>query len=229
MYQIQDLEDHKYQAILVGPEMCLEHEGFHQLLKSPEFTKPLVGIVIDEAHCITQWGGEFRMTYDRLADLRSYIPMDIPFLATSATLAPAAVHQVQAKLQINPRKSYFINLGNDRPNITPSVVKIKSKQDYPALLQLVASGISTHEELVKTIIFTNSIQQTHEIVRFLRQNLSNDCSSYIRNYHALRSTCSKRRVMEAFHTGNIKILVATEAAGMACMVLLHAISLLLNI
>jgi len=185
MYQIQDLEDHKYQAILVGPEMCLKHEGFRQLLKSPEFTKPLVGIVIDEAHCITQWGGEFRMTYDRLADLRSYIPMDIPFLATSATLTPAAVHQVQAKLQINPRKSYFINLGNDCPNITPSVVKIKSKQDYPALLQLVASGISTHEELVKTIIFTNSIQQTHEIVRFLRQNLSNDCSSYIRNYHAL--------------------------------------------
>lgn len=104
--------------------MCLEHEGFRQLLKSPGFTKPLVSIVIDEAHCITQWGGEFRMTYDKLADLRSYIPMDIPFLATSAMLAPAAVQQVQAKLQINPQRSYFINLGNDCPNITPSVVKM---------------------------------------------------------------------------------------------------------
>ena len=229
MYWIQELEDHWYQAILVGPEMCLEHEGFRQLLKSPGFTKPLVSIVIDEAHCITQWGGEFRMTYDKLADLRSYIPMDIPFLATSAMLAPAAVQQVQAKLQINPQRSYIINLGNDCPNITPSVVKMKIKQDYPALLPLVALGISSHKDLAKTIIFTNSIQQTHEIVQFLQQNLSDDCRPYVRNYHALQSTCSKHRVMEAFHTGNVKILVATEAAGMVCTTLLHVISSLSNI
>lgn len=163
--------EHAYQVILVSPEMCLEHDGFWQLLKLPDFTGTLIGIIVDEAHCIMQWGGEFCTSYDKLANLRSYISVDIPFLATSATLAPTALQQVRENLQIHPTKSFFVNLGNDRPNITPSVTKIKSQRDYSSLLDLVATGVLGPSDLSKMIIFTNSIQKTHEICANTYQGL----------------------------------------------------------
>ncbi|KIM55128.1 hypothetical protein SCLCIDRAFT_17455 [Scleroderma citrinum Foug A] len=164
----QELMEHAYQAILVSPEMCLEHDGFRQLLKLPDFTGTLIGIIIDEAHCITQWGGEFRTSYDK------------------------------ENLQIHPTKSFFVNLGNDQPNITPSVTKIKSQRDYSSLLDLVATGVLGPSDLSKTIIFTNSIQKTHEILRFLRQHLPRTCGKHIANFHALRSTRAKQQAMKEF-------------------------------
>jgi len=70
--------------------MCLDHEGFHELLKAPDFSQDLVGIAVDKAHCISQWGGDFRPTYGKLGDICSYVPTSVPILATSATLAKAA-------------------------------------------------------------------------------------------------------------------------------------------
>ncbi|KIJ06460.1 hypothetical protein PAXINDRAFT_49347, partial [Paxillus involutus ATCC 200175] len=132
----------------------------------------------------------------------------------SATLAPAALQEVRQKLQINSLKSFFINLGNDRPNIAPRVVQMKNSSDYTALLDLVAKGIMGPEDLSKMIIFTNSIQKTLEIQRFLRQNLPISCYPYIDVFHALRSARSKKRSLERFQNSQTKILVATEAAGM---------------
>ncbi|KAF9231489.1 P-loop containing nucleoside triphosphate hydrolase protein, partial [Melanogaster broomeanus] len=210
----QDLKNHQYQAVLLGPEMCLQHEGFRELLKSPDFTKSLVGVVIDEAHCISQWGGDFRTAYSKLGELRSYVPPSIPILATSATLAPGALQEVRQKLQIDSLTSFFVNLGNDRPNITPYVLQMKNSSDYAALLDLVAKGVRSPEDLSKMIIFTNSIQKTLEIQRFLQQHLPISCWAYVDIFHALRSARSKKRSLEHLRTGQTKILVATEAAGM---------------
>ena len=194
--------------------MCLDHEGFRELLKAPDFSQDLVGIAVNEAHCISQWGGDFRPAYGKLGDIRSYVPTNIPILATSATLVPAAMQEVQQKLHIASVNTFFINLGNDRPNITPSVIKIKSARDYGALLSLIRPNISGPEELPKTIIFTNSIQKTLEILRFLRDNLPESCQPYLDIFHALRSTNSKTDTLEKFQQSHTKVLVATEAAGM---------------
>ncbi|KAH7921723.1 P-loop containing nucleoside triphosphate hydrolase protein, partial [Leucogyrophana mollusca] len=117
-------------------------------------------------------------------------------------------------LQIDASNSYLVNLGNDRPNITPSVIQIRSKKDYEALLNLIASGVMSPDDLVKTIIFTNLIPQTHEILRFLHQHMPITCTTYIQNFHALRSSCSKQRVLNDFVHSRVRILIATEAAGM---------------
>ncbi|KIJ10154.1 hypothetical protein PAXINDRAFT_86470, partial [Paxillus involutus ATCC 200175] len=212
----KDLEDHKYQAILLGPEMCLEHEGFHDLFKSSSFTKNLVALVIDEAHCISQWGGDFRTSYSKLGELRSYVPTTVPILATSTTLAPSTLEEVRDKLHINPKKSFFVNLGNDRPNITPSVIQMRNASDYGALLELIVEGVSSPEDLAKTIVFTNSIQKTLEIQRFLHSHLPICCYPYIDIFHAHRTARLKHRTLERFYRGHIKLLVATEAAGMVC-------------
>lgn len=60
--------------------------------------KNLAAIVIDEVHCILQWRGDFQTTYSKLGQLHSYVLTTISIFATSATLAPAALHKVQDKL-----------------------------------------------------------------------------------------------------------------------------------
>ena len=211
---VQDLQQRGYQAILIGPEMCLEHDGFRELLKSARFTVNLLAVVVDEAHCISQWGGDFRTTYSRLGDLRTFMPPEVPILATSATLAPAALKEIHRRLHINPTLSFFLNLGNDRPNITPSVYSMKNASDYPALLSFVTDGVVGPNDLTKMIIFTNNIQQTLEIQRFLRHHLPVACSSCVDIFHSLCSPRSKKRTLKRFRKSNVKVLVATKAAGM---------------
>ena len=194
--------------------MCLQHEGFRELMKSSDFCINLVGIVVDEAHCISQWGGDFRVAYGKLGDLRSYVPTNIPILATSATLAPAALKEVQDTLQINSSSMFFLNIGNDRPNITPSVIKMQNSSDYSALLSLIGRNVTGPTDLPKAIIFTNSIQRTLEILRFLEEHLPSTCSPYMDIFHALRGPDSKKEALKRFRNGQKRILIATEAAGM---------------
>ncbi|KAL4065140.1 P-loop containing nucleoside triphosphate hydrolase protein [Scleroderma citrinum] len=205
---------HKYQAILIGPEMCLEHKGFCEILKAPNFSQDLVGIVVDKAHCMSQWGGDFHPTYRKLGDLCSYMPTNIPILATSATLAPTAMQEVQQKLHMASANLLFLNLGNDRPNITPSVIKIKSASDYSTLLSLIRPDITGPEELPKTIIFTKSMQKTLETLRFLHDNLLDSCKPYLDIFHVLCNANSKMEVLDRFQQSHMKIFIATEVAGM---------------
>ena len=185
--------------------MCLQHEGFHELMKSSDFCNNLVGIVVDEAHCISQWGGDFRVAYGKLGDLRSYVPTNVPILATSATLAPATLKEVQHKLQIDSSNMFFLNLGNDRPNITPSVIEMQNSSDYSALLPLIGQDVAEPADLPKAIIFTNhSIPQTLEILRFLEEHLPSTCSPYMDIFHALCASSSKKEAMKRFRNGQKK-------------------------
>lgn len=194
--------------------MCLQHKGFRELMKSSDFCNKLVGIVVDEAHCISQWGGDFHVAYSKLGDLRSYVPTNVPILATSATLAPAALKEVQHKLQIDSSNMFFLNLGNDWPNITPSVIEMQNSSNYSALLPLIGQDVTGPTDLPKIIIFTNSIQRMLEILRFLEEHLPSTCSPYLDIFHAFRGPGSKKEALKCFRNGQKRILIATEAAGM---------------
>lgn len=193
--------------------MCLEHPQFRKWLTSRETTENVLAVIVDEAHCISQWGGDFRPPYALLDKLRSFMPPDVPILATSATLPPPALSDVCSKLNIDITKSFFLNLGNDRPNITTSVLKMKSSTDYDAIFDLLPQT-TTCDELPKTIIFANSVNETQVICRELRRRYPSDMYACFDYLHAHRTPKAKRRVMAKFRKGKIKILIATEAAGM---------------
>ncbi|KAJ7875583.1 P-loop containing nucleoside triphosphate hydrolase protein [Mycena olivaceomarginata] len=144
------------------------------------------------------------------------LPAGTPVLATSATLNAEALKDVCTGLNLDLDESFFLNLGNDRPNITPSVVHMKSSRDYGAVdAQLPdPATIHTPADMPKTMVFTNAIKKTQILCRHIRQLFPNLPRHSIDFLHAHRTAKAKRRIMKQFRKGKIKILVATEAAGM---------------
>ncbi|KDQ49212.1 hypothetical protein JAAARDRAFT_114965, partial [Jaapia argillacea MUCL 33604] len=129
----QKILQQKYQAILASPEMCLKHSAFREILNSKDFYDDIIGFVVDESHCISQWGGDFRPEYGELASLCAFVPAGKPILATSATLTPQALEEVQKSLLIDKDLSFHLNLGNDQSNVAYGVMYINGKSDYTAL------------------------------------------------------------------------------------------------
>ena len=194
--------------------MCLEDTRFSKLLRRPEFTRNVLSIVIDEAHCVSEWGENFRKAFGELGRLRSYVPATIPFLVTSATLPPHILDNVVQKLQVSKSCSVFINLGNDCPNTTHIVCCMRgAKSDLVALDFIVDEG-STGGPLIKTIVFFETRLLTYKGYKHLQRLLPLGLRSRITFLHSFRSTRSKRIVMNGFRSGAVDILCATEAAGM---------------
>lgn len=212
----QELEDRKHQALLTSPEMCLDHPPFRKWLTSTASNKDILAVIIDEAHCISQWGGDFRTSYSKLNKLRAFLPVGIPFLATSAMLPPAAIADICSNLQIKFSEAFFLNLGNRRSNITASVTVINSTKDFAGLHAALPDpqSVNSPDDLPKTIVFTNSVNLSPIICRDPRNHYGAQFASSIDYLHAHHTTQGKQRVMKRFNEGKIKILIATEAAGM---------------
>lgn len=181
-----------------------------------KFTDTICAVIIDEAHCISQWGGDFRKMYAFLEKLRALFPPNTPFLATSATLAPQPLREVRTKLAIDPEMSFYLNLGNDRPNIAMSVQQIEAADDYEALRPLLAQDVLTRDDFIKLMVFVNTRNATQTVCRHVRLFYPKHLRSCIDYLHAHRTARAKKRVMRRFRQGKIKVLIATEAAGMVC-------------
>jgi len=97
---------------------------FEQLFKNPLFTSRVISIIIDEAHCITEWG-EFRPEYKELGCLRYILPSTIPIMITSATLTQGSLTNAMQLLHMHTDKTTVICCSSDRANIKIGVRKIK--------------------------------------------------------------------------------------------------------
>ena len=194
----------------------MESDRFSKLLRSPRFTADIAAVVIDEAHCISQWGDGFRAKYAELSRLRALVPHGVPFLAASATMPPGVLFDIKQKLAFELKSTFFVNLGNDRPNITPLVVRTAGgPSDLAALDFVVREGLSGGS-LVKTVVFFGERDLAYEAHRHLRGLVPDNLKSRIGFMHALRGERSKSKVMKDFREGRIDVLCATEAAGMVC-------------
>ncbi|KAJ3497511.1 hypothetical protein NLJ89_g10341 [Agrocybe chaxingu] len=211
------LKEGQYQGVLALPEMCLKHAEFRAILTS-EFDD-ICAVIVDEAHCIAQWGGDFRTAYGELGKLRSFFPPHIPIHAASATLNPSALRVVRTQLGINADDSFHLNLGNDRPNVAYLAKQINLSEDYDALCPLLThfadpSEASTADDMVKTIVFVNTVQAAQTGARTVRSWFVPHLHKHIDYLYAYRTPHAKRRAMQRFRNGEIRILIATEAAGM---------------
>ncbi|KAI0702022.1 P-loop containing nucleoside triphosphate hydrolase protein [Cerioporus squamosus] len=210
----KELTAKEYRVLLTSPEMVLEHEQFSALVRSPDFMRDVLYLVIDEAHCVSQWGDKFRKMYAELCKMRSLLGLRKPFLLTSATLPPFMLKEVFLKLEFVDATTYFINLGNNRANIAPIVHRLKAAASSLPIIDFLVRGTPEGGKFPRAIVFFNKREQAQVASRHLKQKVSEAMASQINFLHAGRGQRARRRTMREFRDGTVNILCATEAAGM---------------
>ncbi len=155
-------------------------------------------IAIDEAHCISQWGYDFRPSYLNIAHIRELLP-DVPFLALTATATPEVADDIQDKLGFKEKNLFRKSFKRD--NLIYVVRHVEDKNHY--LLRIVKRVKGTG------VVYVRNRKKTQEIALFLRQNgISADY------YHAGIDPALKDAKQEQWKHDKIRIIVSTNAFGM---------------
>ncbi|TDL27180.1 P-loop containing nucleoside triphosphate hydrolase protein [Rickenella mellea] len=207
----KNIEKRMYRVLLTSPELALKNAEFRKMISNPSLSKHVGAVIINEAHCIQQWGGAngFRADWGEVGRLRALVPPSVPFLATTATATPEVQRQIRTSLQFGDDTTYFVNRGNDRHNITSEVHRITSTaSDYSDLNFIVDDALADDREMDKTMVFVDSIAATHKIAAHLRSRLPDLKRREIAVYHALRTGRAKKKVMQDFRRGKIRVLGA---------------------
>jgi len=155
-------------------------------------------IAVDEAHCIAQWGHDFRPSYLQIAGLRELFP-DVPVLAVTATATPPVIEEIQQQLRF--RKPLFFTMSFNRRNLTYLVRETENKPEYILKVHRSAGGSG--------IVYVRNRRKARETAEFLQHHgLEADY------YHAGLDPLVRSRRQEAWQRGEKPIMVATNAFGM---------------
>ncbi|HLS08603.1 ATP-dependent DNA helicase RecQ [Lentibacillus sp.] len=193
---LQQLE--QYKLIYLSPEI-LQHSDIIRRFKRIAIDL----FVIDEAHCISQWGHEFRPDYLRLGDVLKQLN-DPPVMALSATATQEVQRDIITSLNRSDVVSHIYPM--DRENITFTVKKVdddRQKQDI--LLKLLK------RYRVPTLIYFSSKQKTEDIAAFLSENLP---SHRIAFYHGGMDQLDRIAIQQQFMNDQLDIICCTSAFGM---------------
>lgn len=182
-----------YKFLYVSPER-LDTEIFQIKLRSMHVSL----ITVDESHCISQWGYDFRPAYLKIADIRQLLP-GIPVIALTATATPEVVSDIQQRLQF--RQENVFRMSFERKNLAYVVRHTEDKEsELLHILQRVdGSGI----------VYTRNRKKTKEISLFLNRN--HITATF---YHAGLNDETKDSRQKAWLKGEFRVMVATNAFGM---------------
>ncbi len=190
---LQEATHGDYRFIYLSPER-LETTVFREFL-------PALGIsliVVDEAHCVSQWGYDFRPPYLRIAHLREELA-GIPLIALTASATPLVQEDILRQLKM--KKAKVFRQGFARPNLSYSGFAADSKiNKITEILQNVPGA---------GIVYCSSRKQTKEIAGLLRLN-----NIHADHYHAGLPQEERARKQEAWLKGNTRVMVCTNAFGM---------------
>lgn len=197
--------------------MILSKKFLNNVIRKPELGKRVLSIVVDEAHVVSHWGSEFRKHYGTLGMLRALLPKGTPFVAMSATLPERVRKDVLARLQFNQKKYNYLNLGNDRTNVSLVVRAMHNAMNtYSDLDFLVPQDTRQPADVSKAFIYADSVSSGFDMVDHLDSLLPSALQGQglVRPYNAALSKECRDVLMELFKAGHIRILVCTDAAGM---------------
>lgn len=182
-----------YKFLYVSPER-LDTEIFQIKLRSMHVSL----ITVDESHCISQWGYDFRPAYLKIADIRQLLP-GVPIIALTATATPEVVSDIQQRLQF--RQENVFRMSFERKNLAYVVRHTEDKEsELLHILQRVdGSGI----------VYTRNRKKTKEISQFLNRN--HITATF---YHAGLNDETKDSRQKAWLKGEFRVMVATNAFGM---------------
>lgn len=184
--------------LYVSPER-VQNEGFAPWLKKQ---KNIRLFAVDEAHCISQWGSDFRQDYYKLKLLRQMRP-DVPILALTATATPPVLSDISVQLNLkNPSRHVY---GFYRPNL---FYQVESCDDDELKTEWVKQAIRQFPT-GRVLIYCGTRKKTVELVTDLKDEFKK-----LDYYHAGRNNDVRAKIQSKFEDGTTRILVATNAFGM---------------
>lgn len=182
-----------YKFLYVSPER-LATPIFLQKIKQATVCM----IAVDESHCISQWGYDFRPSYLRIADIREILP-DVPVLALTATATPEVVDDIQKQLLF--REPNLFQKSFQRSNLVYVVRTVENKDEH--LLKILNSVPGT------SVVYVRNRKKTKEVADFLNQN-----GISAENFHAGLKNETKDAKQGRWKSGETRVIVSTNAFGM---------------
>ena len=187
-----------YHFLYCSPER-LESEEFRKRLKD----LPIGLIAVDEAHCISQWGYDFRPSYLNIAAVRAILP-DVPVLALTATATPETIDDIQAKLGFKERN--VLRKSFHRENLTYVVRRTEKKAEQVAHILSKVPG--------SAIVYVRNRKHAQELAQWINQKFEITNQKYCDFYHAGLTTKERNERQQAWTEGKTRVIVATNAFGM---------------
>lgn len=192
------------QLVYVTPEMVSLSRFFQDVLSHLHNKKRIARFVIDEAHCVSQWGHDFRPDYKDLGNVISQF-RGVPVMALTATATPNVEHDVKENLKVHPCHTFTQSF--NRPNLE---YEVRPKGNKPQLINDIVGTINHRFRGKSGIIYCISRKRCEEMSRTLRQG------HRIRafHYHAGMTTEERTDIQRRWQAGAIQVIVATIAFGM---------------
>ncbi|MBR3443580.1 MAG: RecQ family ATP-dependent DNA helicase [Bacteroidaceae bacterium] len=185
-----------YKFLYVSPER-LESDLFRAKL---QYMRNLCMICVDEAHCVSQWGYDFRPSYLQIATLRHLIPYPVPLLALTATATPRVVDDIQERLEFKEKN--VCSMSFERKNLIYVVRETMNKEaEIVHILKSVPQG--------SAIVYVRNRQLTSELCKYLESE-----GLTAENYHAGLTDAERDLRQTNWTKGRCRVMVATNAFGM---------------
>jgi len=197
---ITRIERGEVRLVLCAPER-FAHEAFTRAVQA----NPVDLLAIDEAHCVSEWGHDFRPEYLQLARLREVLaPRAV--MALTATATPAVSDEITARLGL--RDPVTVRTGFDRPNLAFDVVRLDGKGAVARKWAMLEAGLAAPEG-TPAIVYCGTRKATEEVADGLKAR-----GFRAVGYHAGMDDAGRMAAQDAFMSGEADVIAATNAFGM---------------
>ena len=193
---VDDIEQQAPELVYITPER-LENPDYLNVLKSSGVSL----FVVDEAHCISQWGHDFRPAYLTLADAIAALGHP-PVLALTATATPEVAGDILKQLNLSSAK--VVDLGIRRRNLFFQVMRTVNEEIKRSLL-----GGLVRDQSGSGIVYVPTVRQADELWRYLVEQGVNAA-----RYHAKMRQADRESAQQAFMNDEVAVMVATKAFGL---------------
>ena len=183
-----------YKFLYVSPERLRT-----DLFKTRVARMHVCQLVVDEAHCISQWGYDFRPDYLQIAEIRKIIGKEVPVVALTATATPTVADDIMARLQF--RREKLLTGDFSRPNLS---YVFRQTENKTGQVLRICQGVSG-----SGIVYVSRRKNAEDLAAILRQH--GVCAE---GYHAGLGRDVRARIQDAWKTGEVRVIVSTNAFGM---------------